>query len=389
MGRADLQARRGERSRRSASSPTARRTVSGAACRKRTCATRRRRRSTPRLRARSPRSARRREWNIDLAPYKLLEQSQQTRPGGRVDHVFVYERAEKLGDARIRLRLGVAGDELTEIAPYVYIPESFERRFRELRSANDTIAGFASVAAGIALRPRRLRPRRAVARAQALARRAAGAARRARRRRTAGRGDARRPRRPHGSASTPRNRRRRSGCGRSARRSPSRVGGGLGYALVFMTAESLDAPRVSRAPAALARLVERRGADARGAGTHARRLPVRADRARARRGVLLRDESLARLVAALRGADRSEHPVVRDAGADADRRVAAGGLHGGMPVPRGAARARRADRRALRTPQRRDRRSRSCCRRWSSAPRTRTTRAFRRIRGSSSSSCRR
>jgi hypothetical protein len=89
------------------------------------------------------------EWNVDLAPYKLLEQSQQTRPNGRVDHVFVYERAEKLGEARIRLRLGVTGDELTEIAPTMYIPESFERRFRELRSANDAIAGFASVTAGL------------------------------------------------------------------------------------------------------------------------------------------------------------------------------------------------------------------------------------------------
>jgi hypothetical protein len=69
------------------------------------------------------------EWKVDLAPYKLLEQSQQTRTSGRVDHVFVYERAEKLGEARVRMRLGVAGDELTEIAPYVYIPESFDRRF--------------------------------------------------------------------------------------------------------------------------------------------------------------------------------------------------------------------------------------------------------------------
>jgi hypothetical protein len=89
------------------------------------------------------------DWKVDLAPYALLEQSQQTRPGGRVDHAFVYERAERLGEARIRLRLDVAGDELVEIAPYVHVPESFERRFRELRSANDTIAGIASVAAGL------------------------------------------------------------------------------------------------------------------------------------------------------------------------------------------------------------------------------------------------
>jgi len=89
------------------------------------------------------------DWKLDLAPYALLEQSQQTRPAGRVDHAFVYQRDEALGEARIRLRLTVAGDELTEIAPYVHIPESFDRRYRELRSANETIAGIAGVSAGL------------------------------------------------------------------------------------------------------------------------------------------------------------------------------------------------------------------------------------------------
>lgn len=90
-----------------------------------------------------------REWAVDLAPYALLEQSQQTRPTGRVDHAFVYERAERIGEARLRLRLAVAGDELVEVARHVHVPESFERRFRELRSANDTIAGAAALAAGL------------------------------------------------------------------------------------------------------------------------------------------------------------------------------------------------------------------------------------------------
>ena len=89
------------------------------------------------------------EWKLDLTSYRLLEQSQLTQPAGRVDHTFVYERAEQLGEARIRLRLAVAGDELIGIAPYVHIPESFARRFRELRSANDTIAGIAGVSAGL------------------------------------------------------------------------------------------------------------------------------------------------------------------------------------------------------------------------------------------------
>jgi Type II CAAX prenyl endopeptidase Rce1-like len=89
------------------------------------------------------------DWQIDFAPYKLLDQSQQTRPSGRVDHSFVFEREGALGEARIRLSLDVSGDELTEVEPYVHVPESFGRRFQEMRSANNAIAGVASVVAGI------------------------------------------------------------------------------------------------------------------------------------------------------------------------------------------------------------------------------------------------
>ncbi len=89
------------------------------------------------------------DWQVDLKPYTLLEQSQQTRPSGRVDHTFVYQRPDALGEAHVRLRLAVAGDELTEVAPYVHVPESFDRRFRELRSANDAIAGVAGLSAGL------------------------------------------------------------------------------------------------------------------------------------------------------------------------------------------------------------------------------------------------
>ncbi len=89
-----------------------------------------------------------RDWNVDFGPYHLLEQSQETRPTGRVDHHFVFERDERFNDARIRLRITVSGDELTSVAPYVHVPEKFNRRFQELRSTNNTIANFASLAAG-------------------------------------------------------------------------------------------------------------------------------------------------------------------------------------------------------------------------------------------------
>ena len=91
----------------------------------------------------------REDWRVDLTPYRLLEQSQQTQTSGRVDHAFTYERPEPLGEARIRLLLTVAGDELVGIAPFVHVPEAFGRRYQELRSANDLIANLATVSAGL------------------------------------------------------------------------------------------------------------------------------------------------------------------------------------------------------------------------------------------------
>ena len=87
------------------------------------------------------------DWNAGLAAYSLIEQSQETRSTGRVDHVFVYERPEKIGEATVRMRLQVAGDELVGVEPFIKVPERFLRRFQELRSANNLIAGVAGVTA--------------------------------------------------------------------------------------------------------------------------------------------------------------------------------------------------------------------------------------------------
>ncbi|MEO6929292.1 MAG: CPBP family intramembrane glutamic endopeptidase [Casimicrobiaceae bacterium] len=89
------------------------------------------------------------DWGIDFGVWKFLEQSEITQPSGRVDHLFTYERAERLNQARIRLRLGMAGDELIAVQRYVFIPDAFARRFAELRSANDTIASVAMLFAGL------------------------------------------------------------------------------------------------------------------------------------------------------------------------------------------------------------------------------------------------
>src|SRR5207244_3598957 len=72
----------------------------------------------------------REDWNIDFTPYRLLEQSQVVRSGGRVDHSFIYERQnEQLGDGRFRLRLQVSGAHLPDLIRALHVTEPFSRHF--------------------------------------------------------------------------------------------------------------------------------------------------------------------------------------------------------------------------------------------------------------------
>src|SRR5439155_11536712 len=92
-------------------------------------------------------TAAREQWNVDFSRYRLAESSKDTRPGGRTDHAFVYERQDdRLGEGRYRLRLVVGGNKLTELTYYVQIPEAFLRRYEEMRSSNTAITAAGSVA---------------------------------------------------------------------------------------------------------------------------------------------------------------------------------------------------------------------------------------------------
>ena len=80
-------------------------------------------------------------WSVDLSRYSLLESSEQTLPGGRVDHTFVFERTDiTLAEARFRLRLVIGGDQFTQLMPFVHVPEAFSRQYADMRSTNDAIA---------------------------------------------------------------------------------------------------------------------------------------------------------------------------------------------------------------------------------------------------------
>jgi hypothetical protein len=92
-----------------------------------------------------------RDWNIAIDEFRLVEEAEEAQINKRVDHTFVYEReAPTIGEeGRHRLRLVVSGDRFTELTHYVKIPESFSRRYEEMRSANNGIATGASIAAAI------------------------------------------------------------------------------------------------------------------------------------------------------------------------------------------------------------------------------------------------
>jgi hypothetical protein len=87
------------------------------------------------------------DWKVKLGEFHLVEKSRDVRPSGRVDHAFVYERPEiRLGEGRYRLRLAVGGDRLTELVPFVKVPEAFSRRYEAMRSSNNVISFAGAVA---------------------------------------------------------------------------------------------------------------------------------------------------------------------------------------------------------------------------------------------------
>jgi len=87
------------------------------------------------------------EWLAEsLERWRPVTASYVTRtPSGRTDRTFTYERSDRrVATAPIRLDVVIAGDLPVQARPYVLIPESFLRRYREMRSAN----GFLSLLAG-------------------------------------------------------------------------------------------------------------------------------------------------------------------------------------------------------------------------------------------------
>ncbi|MEW5939241.1 MAG: GNAT family N-acetyltransferase, partial [Chloroflexota bacterium] len=72
------------------------------------------------------------DWNP--ADWERIEASSEARPGGRVDHTFVWKsRRYEGGGSELRITVVVLGDQVGEAAMWIKVPESFERDFASER----------------------------------------------------------------------------------------------------------------------------------------------------------------------------------------------------------------------------------------------------------------
>lgn len=79
--------------------------------------------------------------------WKLVTASYETKKtSGRIDRTYTFERADRrIGGAPIRTEIVIAGDTPARIRPFVEIPESFRRRYAEMRSWNELLALLATL----------------------------------------------------------------------------------------------------------------------------------------------------------------------------------------------------------------------------------------------------
>lgn len=76
-----------------------------------------------------------------FADYAPLETRVVRQTTGRADYSFTYEHAGlQAGEARFRLNVKVAGDQLVAVDAFKHIPEAFNQRFGEMRALNNQIS---------------------------------------------------------------------------------------------------------------------------------------------------------------------------------------------------------------------------------------------------------
>ncbi len=87
-------------------------------------------------------------WIDDRADrWVLVTASYETKKiSSRIDRTYTFERTDRhIAGAPIRLEVGIAGAAPARVRRFVEIPESFRRRYAEMRSSNDLLALIASL----------------------------------------------------------------------------------------------------------------------------------------------------------------------------------------------------------------------------------------------------
>lgn len=80
-----------------------------------------------------------------FAAYQAFDTKTKRQTSGRMDYSFTYEHSSlKVGEARFRLELTVAGDKLVGLDTLTHIPEAFQQRFNGMRSINNQISQIAN-----------------------------------------------------------------------------------------------------------------------------------------------------------------------------------------------------------------------------------------------------
>jgi len=80
------------------------------------------------------------DWCSGFDNYQLVEYDSKKQESGRVDHSFIYERSDlTIGKGLYRFQADVRGDVLTRLQPSVKIPDNFNRRYQQMRSANNLL----------------------------------------------------------------------------------------------------------------------------------------------------------------------------------------------------------------------------------------------------------
>ena len=289
-------------------------------------------------------------WNVDLAPFTLVEQGQERRPGGRVDHTLTYERSSAslgrrtLPPAPGRLRRSPDGSHALRQDPRSVHPALRQHAFGERGHRHRFGRRH-----GAPLRRRRHRRRPVLHAAQRAT--CCGGRRRsgARRRRAA---DARRGQRVAADLDELRHGRAAQHFSRQSDRGvllATLLGFSAFLALSFMAAETLTRRAFGQHPQFWRVWTKGAGKldSRRSAGRSAGYLLVSVFFAYDVALYVIATRCL-RMVDAVRGPAPPRRPRHIRAVAVGDRQFAAGGILGGMPVSRRADRRRRAHRRPLR-----------------------------------------